>query len=280
MMLDRVRHVATRGLRAIVMAGALVAAGSAAADGRLDFVRLDGGRLPPEHRSDTDTAGRSQVPGVAPFRLMRQEVTNRQFAAFVAATGHVTDPERKGFGYVWTRRWRRVAGADWRHPFGPDSSITDRGQHPVVQVSQQDAAAFCRFHGARLPDAREWALAAAGAGGRRFPWGDTPPEQPSRRANFGTVACCAPDAADGYRRTAPVGSFPEGHTPEGLQDMAGNVWEWTASRIPGRPDRVMLRGGGWGNNPYCLRTTYYHGNPPDIGLDMVGFRCAADAKSP
>jgi formylglycine-generating enzyme required for sulfatase activity len=56
--------------------------------------------------------------------------------------------------------------------------------------------------------------------------------------------------------------------------MAGNVWEWTSDPFPGRPGEVSLRGGGWGNNPYCLRVSYRHGNPPDIGLDMVGFRCA------
>jgi formylglycine-generating enzyme len=213
---------------------------------------------------------------VAPFRMMRHEVTNQQFAAFVAASSHVTDPERTGFGYVWNGRWRRAGGADWRHPFGPDSTIAGRGGHPVVQVSAQDAAAFCRLYGLRLPSEREWEFAARGTDGRRFPWGDVPPEQPSSRANFGTVGCCAPDSADGYLRTAPVGSFPEGRSPFGLLDMAGNVWEWTSSRFPGQPHHLVLRGGGWGNNPYCLRTSSRHGNPPDIGLDMVGFRCAAD----
>jgi formylglycine-generating enzyme required for sulfatase activity len=114
------------------------------------------------------------------------------------------------------------------------------------------------------------------ANGRGYPWRDAPPRQSGgeRRANFGTVDCCAPSAADGYARTAPVGTYPAGVSPFGLLDMAGNVWEWTSSRYPGRPGQVALRGGGWGNDPYCLRAAYRHGNPPDIGLDMVGFRCA------
>ena len=216
---------------------------------------------------------------VGPFRLMRHEVTNRQFAAFVAASGHRTDPERRGFGYVWDRRWRRVAGAAWRHPAGPDDAIDRRIDHPVVQVSARDAAAFCAWYGLRLPREEEWEFAARGTDGRRYPWGDGAPEAAGmRRANFGTVPCCAPDESDGYLRTAPVGRYPVGASPFGLLDMAGNVWEWTASPFPGRPREVALRGGGWGNNPYCLRTTYRHGNPPDIGLDMVGFRCAADAE--
>jgi formylglycine-generating enzyme required for sulfatase activity len=227
-------------------------------------------------RAAVDGQERQRVR-VEAFRLMRREVTNAQFAAFVAASDHLTDPERKGWGYLWDGRWQRVAGADWRHPFGPGDAIAERGDHPAVQVSQRDAQAFCRFYGLRLPSEAEWELAARHPDGGRFPWGDDPPEASdgSRRANFGTVACCAPDAADGYARTAPVGSFRTGASSLGLLDMAGNVWEWTASpyREPG--GQVALRGGGWGNNPYCLRVTYRHGNPPDIGLDMVGFRCAS-----
>jgi len=215
---------------------------------------------------------------VAPFRIMRLEVTNSMFAGFVAATGHVSDAERHGFGYVWDGRWRRATGADWCHPGGPASDLTRRDDHPVVQVSQQDAAAFCRWLGLRLPSEEEWEFAARGDDGRRFPWGDEAPRHDGRRlANFGTVRCCAPDARDGYVGTAPVGSYPDGASPFGLLDMAGNVWEWTSSAFPGRPDHVVLRGGGWGNDPYGLRVSYRHGNPPDIGLDMVGLRCAGDA---
>jgi formylglycine-generating enzyme required for sulfatase activity len=211
--------------------------------------------------------------------MMRFEVTNRQFAAFVVATEHVTDPEKSGAGYVWTDGWRLVHGADWRHPRGPNTSTTRLEDHPVVQVSARDAAAFCRWIGHRLPTEEEWEFAARGADGRQYPWGHSPPREGDvHRANFGTISCCAADASDGFETTAPVGRYPKGASPFGLLDMAGNVWEWTASRFPGRPDEVVLRGGGWGNNPWCLRTSYRHGNPPNIGLDMVGIRCAADVE--
>lgn len=256
----------------------LMAAGDGIGSTR-DLVAVPGGQF-----IMGDTAGEDdetpRTASVDPFRIMRHEVTNRQFARFVEATGYETDPERRGFGYVWDGQWRRVSGADWRHPHGPNSGIEDRDDHPVVQVSARDAAAYCRWAGLRLPSGPEWEFAARGTDGRRYPWGDTPPRQsgPVRRANFGTEACCASSAADGYARTAPVGSYPAGTSPFGLLDMAGNVWEWTSSPFPGDPEKVALRGGGWGNNPYCLRVAYRHGNPPDIGLDMVGFRCASDAK--
>lgn len=217
---------------------------------------------------------------VRPFRIMRHEVSNDEFARFVAATSYRTDPERAGAGYVWSARWRLVKGADWRHPHGPDSHIAGRGSHAVVQVSQHDAAEYCRWRGLRLPSEAEWEFAARGADGRRYPWGDAPPVQgPGAQGNFGTLACCAADESDGHMKVAPVGLYPSGASPFGVLDMAGNVWEWTRSPFPGRPGSVSLRGGGWGNNPYCLRVSYRHANPPDIGLGMVGFRCAGDAGS-
>jgi formylglycine-generating enzyme required for sulfatase activity len=214
---------------------------------------------------------------VAPFSIMRFEVTNAQFAEFARATGHVTDPEKNGWGWVWGRTWRKVPGASWRHPRGSRTGIEGRADHPVVQVSVADAAAYCAWRGMRLPTEAEWELAARGTDGRRYPWGDSHPEQSGdprrRRANFGRVDCCAPDPSDGYETTAPVGAFAAGASPFGVQDMAGNVWEWTADSFPGQPGTAALRGGGWGNNPYCLRTTYRHANSRNVGRDHIGIRC-------
>ncbi len=250
----------------------------ASANGGLDLVTIPGGSFVTGDEGGDANELRRPVT-VAPFSLMRREVTNAQFAAFVALRDRVTDAEVRGSGFVWDRRWRSVDGADWRHPQGPGSSIEDLSNHPVVQVSALDAEAFCAFFDLRLPTEEEWAFAARGPQSHRYAWGEEPPVQDGRQlfANFGTERCCAPDASDGHARTAPVGTYPKGRSPFGFDDMAGNVWEWTASPFPGRPAERVIRGGGWGNNPYCLRAAYRHGNPPDISLDMVGFRCAGPA---
>jgi formylglycine-generating enzyme required for sulfatase activity len=264
-------------LAALTLLFALCLAVRAGEDPRPDLVEIPAGLL---HQGDPAGAPDEVLREVeiAAFRMMRGEVTNAMFAGFVAATDHVSDPERKGWGWVWTGRWRRVPGADWRHPAGPESVIEGLATHPVVQVSQRDAAAFCAWAGLRLPGDAEWEYAARGTDRRRYPWGDEPPEQAgTRRANFGTVACCAADDSDGFAKTAPAGRYPAGASPFGLFDLAGNVWEWTADEHPAEPGEFAIRGGGWGNNPYCLRVSYRHANPPDIGLDMVGFRCVEDA---
>ena len=256
----------------VVLTGLLIPAAGQAKDRRA----VPGGTFTMgDARGDANEMPRRMT--VAPFRMDLTEVTNREFAKFVAETGHVTDVEKSGEGYVWTDRWRPVTGADWRHPYGPASSIAGRENHPVVQVSQRDAAAYCAWAGGRLPTEAEWEFAARGTDGRRYVWGNEPPRQAGpkskRRANYGTDDCCAHDITDGHRTTAPIGSYPAGRSPFGLDDLAGNVWEWTTTRFPGRADWMVIKGGGWGNNPYCLRAAYKHGNPPDIGLDMVGFRC-------
>ena len=209
-----------------------------------ELLDIPGGRfVMGDAEGEADEAPRSVT--VAPFRLMRLEVTNRQYADFVAATGHRPELERPGFGYVWTDLWRAVRGADWRHPHGSASDIAGADDHPVVQVSVRDAQAFCAWHGLRLPSEKEWEFAARGTDGRRYPWGDAKPEEKGkRRANFGTVACCAKDAADGYARLAPVGQFPAGASPFGALDMAGNVKGCRTSAVAGRLARTRSAGVG------------------------------------
>ena len=254
----------------------MLAAGPATAAQEFDLVAIPAGSAQlGDAQGDANEIVRSvQIPT---FRMMRTEVTNRQFARFFAATGYRTTVEFGGKGHVWWTRWERKPAVNWRRPQGSGSNLDGLADHPVVQVSAKDAEAFCRHYGMRLPSEDEWEYAARGAQGFRYPWGDSLNATALLGlANAGTYACCAASDADGYLRTAPVGSFSRGRSPFGLDDMAGNVWEWTSSPFPGSPGERVIRGGGWGNNPYCLRAAYRHGNPPDIGLDMVGFRCAAD----
>ncbi|MHB1171236.1 MAG: formylglycine-generating enzyme family protein [Lacisediminihabitans sp.] len=192
---------------------------------------------------------------VAPFELDRGPVTNRQFAAFVAATGYVTVAERAPdpadysgadpadlvpgalvftgtSGPVdltdWRQWWAWVPGASWRHPFGPDSSIAGHDEHPVVQVAFEDAMTYAAWAGKRLPTEAEWEYAARGGlEGRTYTWGDEPQDPEDLRANSwqGNFPY-RNTGARGWVGTSPVGTFP----PNGydLLDMCGNTWEWTS----------------------------------------------------
>jgi sulfatase modifying factor 1 len=227
---------------------------------------------------------------VSAFAIDRFETTNAEFAKFVSATAHVTDAERTGVSWHWDGAWREVAGADWHRPHGPRSTANGLARHPVVQVSWRDARHYCTWRGKRLPTEAEWERTARGSGDRIYPWGDAPPREGARfRASYGSDRCCRADGSDGYVFTAPVGAFPLGRSPFGVDDLAGNVWEWVEdsfdemfySRSPAAdpvnrtPDgRKVIRGGGWGNDSRGLRSTLRHANPPDIGLSMAGIRCA------
>ncbi len=152
-------------LRTIVLTGVLACLPPAGARA-LDLVEVPTGIVVMgDPAGEADETARTVV--VPAFRLMRFEATNAEFAAFAATTGHATAPERSGKAWVWDGRWNLVAGADWRHPFGPTTTIAGKGDHPVVQVSLRDARAFCVFHGLRLPSEAEWERAARGERWRR-----------------------------------------------------------------------------------------------------------------
>jgi formylglycine-generating enzyme required for sulfatase activity len=266
------------------------------------------------------------------FWMDRTEVTNRQFARFVAETAYVTVAERapdaKDYPDVPGERlvpgslvftppagrvslenplawWRYVPGANWRHPEGPDSSIAGNDDHPVVHVCWEDAQAYARWAGKRLPTEAEWELAARGGKARnRYVWGDEP--RPEGRWQANTWQGHFPDrnsSDDGFLLTAPVASFPP--NGYGLFDMSGNVWEWCddwyrpgytvsehinprgpASSFdpsePGVAKRVQRGGSFLCNDEYC--TGYLPGvrgrGAPDSAGSNIGFRCVLSPDRP
>ena len=225
------------------------------------------------------------------FYIDKYEVTNARFQQFVQATGYRTQAEREGGGKIRTgaKTWAQVPDATWRAPQGKGSSIAGLETHPVVQVSWHDAKAYCTWTGKRLPTEAEWEKAARGPEGRLYPWGN---ELDGMRANFCDRNCPFEwkDAAvdDGYRSTAPVGSYEAGKSPYGAYDMAGNVWEWVADwydakyyrRSPARNPQgptsgtqVVLRGGSWLYTAPDFRATERAGVPPGRSNENIGLRC-------
>jgi formylglycine-generating enzyme required for sulfatase activity len=263
------------------------------------------------------------------FWIDRTEVTNRQFAEFVRATGYVTvaekAPDPKDFpdapkellvpgSLVFTPPagqvsldnhlawWRYVPGANWRHPLGPDSDLSGKDDHPVVQVCWDDAVAYARWAGKRLPTEAEWEYAARGGLDRkRYCWGDELlPGGKWRVNNWQGRFPSENKQEDGFVGTAPVSAFPPNGF--GLYDMSGNVWEWCADwyrpgyneddarnprgpkssydpNEPGIPKRVQRGGSFLCSDLYCVR--YLPGargkGAVDSGASHVGFRCVRSA---
>ena len=215
------------------------------------------------------------------FYIDRYAVTNAEFQRFVEATSYRTQAEKDGYGRVWNgSRWEQVEEADWLHPQGPHSSLEERMDHPVIQVSWNDAVAYARWAGKRLPSEREWEKAARGGDGREWPWGS---EWVEGKCNSREV---------GIEDTTPVGFYsPVSDSPYGVADVIGNVWEWTASWFAAYPGTAyksddfgeqyqVVRGGSWFRDHLFARCAcrfwYVRGGR---GGD-IGFRCARSSPLP
>jgi formylglycine-generating enzyme required for sulfatase activity len=255
------------------------------------------------------------------FWMDRTETTNAQFARFVRATGYRTVAEQPGDGlpagsYVFTPPaevpnlrnpmawWSFVPGADWRHPEGPNSDLRGRKNHPVVQVCWDDAVAYAKWAGKRLPTEAEWEYAARGGLDRKvYVWGDEQTPGGKWPANIWQGRFPVENTrADGYERTAPVASFAANGF--GLHDMSGNVWEWCADwyrpdyyeqsprRNPQGPDdsfdpaepnvakRVQRGGSFLCSDLYCQG--YQPGSrnkgQPNSAANHIGFRCVRSGR--
>jgi formylglycine-generating enzyme required for sulfatase activity len=268
------------------------------------------------------------------FRIDETEVTNRQFEEFVKATGYVTFAERQAKledfpaearanlpplpfrqgSIVFAKPaasigdpnqadanswWRWDPDANWRHPSGAGSSIEKSGDHPVVCVLYEDAAAYAQWAGKRLPTEAEWEYAARGGlSGKIYAWGDELKPGDRWMANtFQGEFPAADSGADGFMSTAPVKSFPP--NGYGLADMAGNVWEicadfydpaypahrekdnpkGPASSSDGGPVRHVIKGGSYlCHVSYCMRYRpgARHSIEDGSPANHTGFRCVRD----
>ncbi|MEP7318982.1 MAG: formylglycine-generating enzyme family protein [Panacibacter sp.] len=294
---------------------------------------------------DNSQAGKDEYPKhkvtLSSFYMDITEVTNAQFAAFVKATGYITTAEIKpkwediqkqvppgtpkppddqlvAASLVFKQAsqpismdnyaqwWEWTPGANWMHPEGPGSNIQGKDNYPVVQVSWDDALAYCKWAGKRLPTEAEWEFAARGGlVNNIYSWGNEPVDQGSAKCNSWQGQFPYKNTEkDGFLRAAPIKSFkPNGY---GLFDMSGNVWEWCSdwydfnyyatikdgainpkgpakSLDPDEPytPKHSVRGGSFlCNDSYCsgYRAARRMKSSPDTGMEHTGFRCVKDAK--
>lgn len=190
---------------------------------------------------------------------------------------------------VSVARYRRCvhAGVCAEPGYGPGGTRFDRPDLPVTMVRWDDAVRFCTWAGGRLPTEAEWERAARGRLGRRYPWGSV---YNPFLSNHGRLAHDPHDDGDGFLELAPVGSFPEGRTPDGIHDLAGNVSEWVSDyygpypeadaenpKGPGVGELRVVRGGSYVSSRTFIRGAARFGARPSSRSSERGFRCARDA---
>lgn len=295
---------------------------------------------------DNNQADNNELPKhkviINKFWMDETEVTNAQFAKFTKATNYLTIAERP---VIWEEIkaslppntpkppdslllpgalvfqatsqpvslnnpalwWRWTIGANWRHPQGPGSTIEGKENHPAVQIAWEDAAAYAKWAGKRLPTEAEWEWAARGGKENNiYPWGNQNVNEGKPIANFYQgLFPYQNDKVDGYETTASVKSFPA--NGYGLYEMPGNVWEWCSDwldvdfykkeaarrantkgpvmaynpSMPYQQEKVIRGGSFLCNDSYCsgYRNSRRMGSSPDTGLNHTGFRCVKDVKN-
>ena len=282
---------------------------------RAEMVDLPGGTFlmgtDYEFGFPADGEGPVHAVNLSPFAIDRFPVTNRRFGEFVAATGYRTEAEHFGWSFVfWAHLpesqratliedtvaaapwWCKVSGASWSAPEGTGSTLKGREEHPVVHVSWNDATAYARWSGRRLPTEAEWEFAARGGLVQKlYPWGDKLRPGGEHRCNIWQGDFPHDDTADdGYAGTCPVEAFPP--NGYGLYSMTGNTWEWcldwfspeshghSVSDNPAGPAtgqaRVVKGGSFLCHKSYCnrYRVAARTSNTPDSSTSHMGFRCA------